>query len=120
MAKHILPFNINSNFTSLTNVLNCNGEIYVFVLIFSIVYGKQLHNCFYTTGLSVIVNAESYESQGLLTPDSGLKIFISDQSGSAGEEIFIDFSTFITAAPGFLHSIGINQVKRSSSTSQPS
>ncbi len=61
-----------------------------------------------TYGIQIWFNLEVYDTLGLFTPNSGLKLYVTspgltDQNG----DVFVDLSSEINLAPGFDHSVSV-------------
>ena len=68
-----------------------------------------------TYGLNIWFNLESYDTLGLFTPTSGLKMYVTTP-GSTNKygQTFVDWTSEINLAPGFAHSVSVrpNQISK--------
>ena len=64
-------------------------------------------NCWYFTGLELLLNIESYEYSGSLTENLGFAVFISPASPTD----YLDPSIMLPVYPGMYSSIGLNNVR---------
>ena len=105
--------------TCVNNNKPCNQSVTVveklsqsFGRCYSFVQSSSVESSGPSAGLAVLYNLESYDTIGLYTPESGLKLFLTpaglkDQEG----EIFVDWSSEINLVPGFDHSISVHPRK---------
>ena len=103
----------NSSVTVIEKLSQSFGRCYSFVQSSSVEVSGP------TGGLAVLFNLESYDTVGLYTPESGLKVFLTpagmtDRNG----EVFVDWSSEINLSPGFDHSISVHP-RRLNKLTQP-
>ncbi len=82
---------------------------------FSFIPGKPVTNSGPSYGLRFTFNIEVYDTLGLVTSNSGLKVYVTQQGQyDWNGDVYIDKSSEINLAPGFEYSISVkpNRVEK--------